>query len=167
MITVKQQLGPWSVVMTWSGEPVAGPDSVTLEPADDVTATDLAGGLSSTVLRKVDFGSARREARDQWERGTDRRPDHGPRLRLLLSQRNVGDGFLATLAQAYVEQVGLGDRAPTAYLAEITGRSPATVRDYLKQARRRNLLTSVSHQAGGELTDQGRAALDSLISERV
>jgi hypothetical protein len=64
------------------------------------------------------------------------------------------DVFYAELAKKYVELLE-GTSTPTKDLAERLGYSPSSVRDFLHQARRRELLSpAVKGMAGGELTNK-------------
>lgn len=64
------------------------------------------------------------------------------------------DVFYAELAKQYVE-VSTVSSTPTKDLAERLGYSPSSVRDFLHQARRRDLLSpAVKGMAGGELTNK-------------
>lgn len=44
----------------------------------------------------------------------------------------------------------------TAYLAELTHKRPEAIRGHLKEARKRDLLTTVPGKAGGQLTRKAR-----------
>lgn len=144
---VTQQLDSGhTVTFTWtSDDPQAQPDRV-----------EITGGpVSSTVLRQVDFQAAARERLGNAPADTEYRD----RLREVSRQRRVTPEYLATLAAAYVEEVQSGNRAPTAALAEITGRARGTVTQHLKVVRRDGYLTSHAHRAGGELTERAHEVL--------
>ena len=53
----KQRIGEWSVLMEWAdGAESGGPVRLVIEPVDQTSPPN--GGLSSTVLREVDFQEA-------------------------------------------------------------------------------------------------------------
>ena len=148
-----------------------------MQPAHRPPATpeDVAGGLSSTVVRQLDFLRAAddwRESRDSMRSLTGKRRTYehvraemieslSAALRAALSG-GISDTYLATLSQGYVALVRIGDRSVTATLAEAAGKAPETIRAHLKEARKRDLLTTVRGRAGGRLTDKAEAILAGL-----
>ncbi|GLZ75967.1 hypothetical protein Afil01_07740 [Actinorhabdospora filicis] len=153
-VNVKQAIGPWQAWLTWSqgADPGQGPASVSFRLREGETAP---GGLSSTVLRRVDFqraGELFRKAQPKAEGMTDkRRQRHAERLQWLLKE-GVTDRYLALLAFEYQQAVARGNHAPTPELADMAGKRPETIRGHLKEARRRELLTTVKGKAGGART---------------
>lgn len=156
-----QRIGPWVVKTSWpSSEDQLGPVQIELSPSPEATEGDLLVGLSSTVLRKIDF----RQARDEWRQIQDetRQKKLMPmqetwrteRLRQLLEVDGVREPYLAQLAETYIGMVMFGDTAVSDTLAEMTGRSRDTVRQHLHRARKAGMLTSVAGKAGGEITDK-------------
>ncbi|SHK32987.1 hypothetical protein SAMN05443637_10543 [Pseudonocardia thermophila] len=158
---VKQRVGPWVAEFAWPIDvDQGGPRSVTIRPAKDADPTQVAAGISSTVVRRLDFAEAarkRRELRAAVDAVEDDPAERRRRARAALRKalsHGVDDRYLAILAAEYVHLVVTGERAVTAALAEMVGRSPETVRAHLKEARRRELLTASKGRAGGELTDR-------------
>lgn len=147
---VEQQLESGHTVrLTWSSD----------DPQAQPSRIEITGGpISSTVLRRVDFSAAAEERRAQLASTSTTR--YRDRLADVARLRGVTPLYLACLAAAYVEEVESGNRAPTEALAEITGRARGTVTQQLKQVRREGYLTSHSHRAGGEITDQARHVLE-------
>ena len=168
---ISQRLGPWEVMMNWPDDAdQGGPVSMTIEPADDATDTDLIGGLSSTWLRQIDF----RAARETWVVGRQFSPDReqvtqarAEQLQRILGRDGVSEGYLAYLAEAYVFLVRTGERSVAAKLAEMTGRSPDTMKQHLHRVRKAGMLTTIPGKAGGQLTDKAleaaRQATDGLL----
>jgi DNA-binding transcriptional ArsR family regulator len=166
-VRIPQLIGPWHVVLGWpDDEDQIGPVSIEISPADDATDADLLGGLTSTVLRQIDF----RRAREEWLRvraladksGQQvtviaRRSDEALRgrgvyMREILAREGVSEGYLGYLAEAYVMLVRNGERSIASKLAEATGRSPDTMRQHLHKVRKAGMLTSIPGKAGGRLT---------------
>lgn len=157
-IVVRQNVGPWKVVFRWpQGADQGGPMRMEIQPNPDATADELAAGLSSTVLRQIDFQAAAEEWRKlqpHAEKVTARRMERrSEKLRALVSQ-GLTDEYLAHLAEAYVYLVRTGERSVAGKLAEMTGKSPDTVKQHLKRVRKAEMLTTVSGKAGGQLTDR-------------
>jgi hypothetical protein len=154
-----QEIGPWLVTFKWpDGATQGGPRSIEIGPRPGATEEELAGGLSSTVLRKVDFTAAA----DQWRAGQQPHLDVA-RVDVAGLRRAAKEGltptYLSHLAAAYVTLVDQGDPRVTATLAEMVGKRPETIRAHLKQSRSLNLLTSIKGKAGGQITDRAKALL--------
>lgn len=158
---VRQEIGPWVVTYAWPNDvDQGGPRTLTIAPAETADPAELAGGLSTTVTRRLDFV----RAADEWRQlrrsaaiATDDPEDHRRRQRAALRDavnRGVNEHYLAVLSAAYVDTVRHGGTGVTATLAELVGRSPETVRAHLKEARKRGLLTASKGRAGGQLTDR-------------
>lgn len=80
-------------------------------PSPEATPQELAGGLSSTVLRQIDF----KAAADQWRKLRAESPatpgdldSRAERLRELIDRDGVSDGYLAHLSEAYIYLVQAG-----------------------------------------------------------
>jgi biotin operon repressor len=68
--------------------------------------------------------------------------------------------FYAEMAAAYAEAVSAGNNRPVDTIAEALGRSRNTVKDVIREARARGLLTQTTHgRAGGRLTAKARKLL--------
>ena len=169
--------------MKWpDDEDQGGPVSITIEPADDATDDELIGGLSSTWLRQIDF----RAAREKWalvmaaKKASEAHiaaidPEQVTRVRAeqlqrILGRDGVSDGYLAFLAEAYVFLVRRGERSVAAKLAEMTGRSPDTMKQHLHRVRKAKMLTTIPGKAGGQLTDKAteaaRQAMDVAVGRQ-
>ena len=156
--SVEQQIGPWVVTYSWPKDVgQGGPGAVTIAPSRDATEEDVAGGIASTVVRKLDFRAASEEWRSKLELVAERDERVGKRqsaeLRSLVAV-GITDEYLATLAQTYVRLVMTGEKSVIRRLAELVDKSPETIKIHLKEARKRELLTTVKGRAGGHLTSK-------------
>ncbi|MEE3852780.1 Rrf2 family transcriptional regulator [Gordonia sp. LSe1-13] len=165
-----QQIGPWVVEIEWPTDPnQLGPTSITVTPAEGATEAEIMSGISSTVLRQIDFGQLRMdwEMVSEMHAGQSREAKKralGEQLRLSL-EGGVTEHYLARLAEAYVFLVQSGERSTATRLAEMTGRSPDTVKQHLHRVRKAGLLSSIPGKAGGTLTEKARRLLD--VSDNV
>jgi hypothetical protein len=175
---IEQPLGSdWVVEMTWTGGVTSqdGPSSVTIRPADPDHVAP--GGLSSTVLRKVNFRAAAAQLRDLSGVATDflarvkEEQTKGPRpidmVREALAE-GVTDDYLALLTAEYLGRVDAGQEKPVDRIAEELGRSLGTVKGHLWQARNRDLLLGGSAgRKGGAPSDKARQlAMDWSMKRR-
>jgi len=184
-VSVTQRIGPWQVELAWPDAAFqVGPVSITVTPADDATDDELMGGLSSTVLRQIDFPQARLDWRAEVvarslddgesgptnpQQGIDGVTTDGWRAKGLqeaLARDGVADGYLALLAEAYIVLVKRGDRSIAATLAEMTGRSPDTMKQHLHRVRKAGMLTSIPGKAGGRLTPKAIKTLRETVTGR-
>ncbi|MEV0442507.1 hypothetical protein AB0I84_20765 [Streptomyces spectabilis] len=169
---IAQRQGAWVIRMWWPAGPITGgPQRVTIEQADDAPARDVARGISTTVLRRLDLAGAVKMAEERAPKGQEVMQElveamdlAGGTARHLLEQEGVSDAYLAVLASIYLAVSDTGAAAPVPWLAKRIGRSPETIKGHLKQARRDGFLTTVAGKAGGELTDKAKAVLDSRIT---
>jgi transposase len=70
------------------------------------------------------------------------------------------DRFYAEVAAAYAEAVAAGNNRPIDTIADALGRSRNTVKDVIREARARGLLTETTHgRAGGRLTAKAKKLL--------
>jgi hypothetical protein len=68
--------------------------------------------------------------------------------------------FYAEMAAAYAEAVAAGNNRPIDTIADAIGRSRNTVKDVIREARARRLLTETTHgRAGGQLTAKAKKLL--------
>lgn len=156
-IEITQDVGPWRVLMRWDADadPASGPTRVLITPHPDADPASTQGGVSSTVLRQVDFRKAGDQFRAARPTGTEHevtQEAEGEVLRWLLTAEGISDAYLAFLAESYVRAVSRATPNVTAHLAELTNKRPETIRGHLKEARKRDLLTTVPGKAGGQLT---------------
>lgn len=162
---IAQEIGPWQAHMEWPADmDQGGPWYMTIRPNPSASPEELAGGLSSTVLRQVDF----RQAADKWREVSavlDTEKAEAARqlanlagdLSVILRENiteGINDRYLAWLAFAYVTLVKRGEKSVTANLAELVRRRPETIRAHLKLARSHGLLTTIRGRAGGHLTPE-------------
>ncbi|MEU1826368.1 hypothetical protein ABZ502_28515 [Streptomyces abikoensis] len=160
-IEITQTVGPWRILMRWDADadPASGPTRVLVTPDPDAAPEAVHVGVSSTVVRQIDF----RRAGDQFRAARPAATAHdiahdaeGEVLRWLLKTEGISDAYLAFLAEAYVRAVERAVPNVTAHLAELTAKRPETMRGHLKEARKRDLLTTVPGKAGGRLTPKAR-----------
>ncbi|MEV0871337.1 hypothetical protein ACWC9F_20855 [Streptomyces sp. NPDC001110] len=160
-MTVIKRMGAWMVTMYWpegTGGTV-GPREIQVVPADDADPQEVARGISSTILRRINttpsdsFAAMRSLAEavdvDIRELGE----------RLVAMPGGVTDERLAVLSALYVHYVDLGERAPAQRLALGFDLNPATVKGHLRAARQRGFLTKVEGKAGGRLTEKANETL--------
>lgn len=140
-----------------------------IKPYPDATDADIIGGLSSTVLRHIDF----RAAREKWlelkanyldaEGGLEKLEKvRGEHLKHILDRDGVTDEYLAHLAYTYVQLTRAGERNVSGKLAEMTGRTSDTMRQHLHRVRKAGMLTAIPGKAGGQLTRKAYEAARSF-----
>lgn len=154
---VTVEIGGFTVTMEWpENSPQGGPQRLTVEPVD--SDNPPVGGISSTTLRKIDFRAAVESIREAG--GATHKPNP-KRLRAALAE-GVTDKYLALLSAEYIHAVESGQKQPTKYLGDLLGKSAATVRGHLWQAKdeTRAIMTGRPGHAGGQLTEKGRALLE-------
>ncbi len=161
----------WVAEMQWpEGETQGGPAVLVIYPSDPDACPP--GGLSQTVLRDVDFKYALERLRGKlaaskrWQRV---RQDTEGKLTGLLTS-HVASGaitpeYLALLSRVYISAVNNGQEKPLEYLAVLTGKSAAAIKNHLWQATRKGLLERSPGRAGGHLTEKGRDILASVTSD--
>ncbi|MFE6404204.1 hypothetical protein [Streptomyces alboflavus] len=165
---VVQDLGPWVVEMEWpEGVSQGGPGVLVIRPKNMDSCPP--GGISSTVLRQIDFKEAaetlRRQLAVSGMRARVRAEYQQDRVRRLreAAGKGVTDQYLALLASAYVTYVNDGGTGPLAHLAEQVGKSESTIKGHLWQARKRDLLSGSAGRAGGALTPKASAILMEIV----
>lgn len=153
--------------MTWpEGETHGGPSSIVVRLANPDAPP--VGGLSSTVLRAIDFRDASAQLRRQLAVGEHRRKSgeqyEAKRMDLLRDQlaKGLSDKYLALLSSNYVLRVNTGQPKPVEYLAEQLGKSTQTVRGHLWKARNRGFLTSSQGRNGGKLSPEASAIIKQI-----
>jgi len=169
---VTVDLGPdmeWVCEMQWpEGETQGGPGVLVIRPAD--VDNYPAGGISQTLLREVDFKDALDTLRRQLatgDRWSSMREQSAKKMNNLLlahiEDRAITDTYLALLARAYVSAVSRGVDKPLEYLADLTGKSNAAVKNHLWQATRRGLLERSPGRAGGKVTAKAANLMTPLV----
>jgi hypothetical protein len=171
--TVMQPIGDdWLVEMEWAaGVEDGGPRRLTIQPVGGCPV----GGLSSTVLRQIDFRKAIDALREQIEddqlRDKFRTAEtsaiadwHAERLRSVLAG-GVSDDYLALLASEYVRAVNRGQARVNDYLAKMAGTPVSTIRGHLGRARRRGFLTGDPGRKGGDLEPEAVKIMERIEDE--
>ncbi|WP_167097112.1 hypothetical protein [Mycobacterium sp. DL592] len=161
----------WTAELAWrEGQYQGGPASIWIRPTDD-DAPPLAG-LSSTVLRKLDFQQAKVDllagvaARPHsWAKRKPVDEDDLDFLRLLLA-KGVTEDYLALLSEHYVRRVQDGKPKPVERLANELGRPLQTVRGHLWKARKAGLLEGSAGRKGGILTADAMSVLQRLTRDK-
>jgi hypothetical protein len=168
-VTVSQEIGGWTVEMDWKEDDIqGGPAKLVIRPTDEKNVP--AGGISSTVLREIDFRTAAAKAREEvaaYETyGEARKPPQADMriVRALLEVGGITDVYLVLLAAEYVGRVDRGLPKPVERIAEELGKSPGTVKGHLWQARNRGLLKggSAGRKGGYVPPEAAQIALDFL-----
>lgn len=167
---ITQHQGAWDIRMWWPSGPVTGgPQRIMIEKAQDAPARDVARGISTTVLRRLDLTEAvqtAQKAAPSLEEGareiTQTIEEAAKTAGRLLALEGVSAPYLVMLSAVYVQMASTGASRPVDWLAGLIERRPETVRDHLKKARRDGYLSSLAGKAGGELTDKATAVLDSM-----
>ncbi|BBY62195.1 hypothetical protein [Mycolicibacterium helvum] len=170
--SVMQPVGDdWVVVMEWpDGVTDGGPSRLVIEPIDKMPV----GGLSSTVLRHIDFRSAIDNFRDQIAQSSARGSFDmnalyafdREQLRSALRE-GVTREYLALLASHYVWAVDRGQANINDFLAELVGRPVGTVRGHLIRARHEGLLSGSHGKKGGELSDEAEELVEPFALARI
>lgn len=169
---VEQQIGEdWVVVMEWpDGVEDGGPARLVIQPKGKKMPV---GGLSSTVLRKIDFRSAiarlQDESADSAQRHTRSvmalrrmREFERDQLRSALSE-GITPQYLALLSYNYVQAAERGQANINDYLADLVGKPVGTVRGHLNRARGIGLLTGSHGRKGGELSDEAEKLIEPYV----
>ncbi|MGW2368639.1 hypothetical protein ACWCZ5_24055 [Streptomyces sp. NPDC001667] len=167
---ITQHQGAWDIRMWWPSGPVTGgPQRITIEQAENAPARDVARGISTTVLRRLDLTEAVRAMQERAPSLEEEAREIGQAIEeagkgagRLLAMQGVSVPYLVVLSTVYVQMANMGATRPVDWLAQLIERRPETVRDHLKKARRDGYLSSLAGKAGGELTEKARAVLDSM-----
>jgi hypothetical protein len=166
-----QEIGGWTVEMTWrEGDYQGGPAGMWIRPTD--TDSPPQGGLSSTVLRQIDFRKAKDnlvkdlEARPHGWRGTPdqqraRDAERVERIRYQLA-KGISPEYLALLASNYILRVNSGQPKPVESLADDLGKPLQTIRGHLWRARKDGLLSGSAGRKGGDLTVKAMTILQQM-----
>ncbi len=166
---VAQDLGNgWVVEMEWpEGETQGGPAVLVVRPADPESHPP--GGLSSTVLRGINFRDASAQLRRQLAIGERRRKSHDKyeaervnRIRDELA-KGISPEYLALLSSLYVSRVNTGQPKPIEAIADDLGKGLQTIRGHLWQARKQGLLTGEHGRKGGQLTPEATQILERIV----
>lgn len=161
----------WDIDFVWKeGDYKGGPVSLWIRPVDPEKPPP--GGLSSTVLRNIDF----REAKDGLLKSLERDP-HGwrgspekqnqreqERLERLSHQlaRGIIPEYLALLSSEYIQRVQNGQPKPVERLAADLGIPLQTLRGHLWRARKQGLLEGSPGRKGGTLSTEAMTILQRM-----
>lgn len=172
---VVMDLGPnyeWVCEMEWpEGERQGGPRTLVIRPSNPNNYPT--GGISSTLLREIDFRQALKRLRrrldfnERFEKRREKAREAGlARLRRFVGT-GITDEYLVVLSREYLRAVDDGVAKPLEFLAKETGQSHAAIKNHLWQATRRGLLQRNPGRAGGTLTERAREILQLILdSER-
>lgn len=168
---VTVDLGPnyeWVAEMQWpEGQTQGGPAVLVIRPSD--SGGYPPGGLSQTVLREVDFKGAldklrrRLENSKRWNRSRRRGEEKVTALLVEHAGGSLTPEYLALLSRVYIGAVNHGQAKPLDYLAEVTGNSPAAIKNHLWQATRKGLLERSPGRAGGRITETAAGILKPIL----
>ena len=165
---VELDLGEWVAEMEWpEGQTQGGPVTLLVRPADpDAYPT---GGLSSTVLRRINFREASALLQRQRTAGTVRQKvldrldaKRLDRLRVELSNGITTD-YLALLSSVYLARVNRGLPKVVESIAEDLGKGLQTIRGHLWQARNQGLLIGAQGRKGGKLSPEAWKIVDTMF----
>ncbi|MFI2031373.1 hypothetical protein [Streptomyces buecherae] len=153
---VTQRQGAWIVRMWWPHGPVSGgPQRIAIEAAADAPAPEVARGITTTVLRRVDLPGAVALAEEE-SPGQDAAHEVGAKMqelgstaRALLDREGISGAYLAALAAAYAYAAANGVSGPTQWLAKAINRNPANTRVHLSRARKEGYLNGPSSRDRG------------------
>jgi hypothetical protein len=169
-----QEIDGWKVEMEWDeGHYQGGPAGMWIRPVEDGSIPS--GGLSSTVLRRIDFRKAKADLHKSletdphgWRGSPDaqkkRETEKLERLRDQLAA-GISPTYLALLASNYVSRVNGGQPKPVAALAADLGKAPQTIQGHLWQARNQGLLTGSAGRKGGDLTPEAMGLIQRFLRE--
>ncbi|MGY0234975.1 hypothetical protein [Longispora urticae] len=159
------QLGELQATLTFTADV---PDAIglTIQPAD--ANAPLARGITTGVLRDIPLTEIAQAAR----KALDDAHGIGQNTEALIDTVRQADSvasgltpeYLSALSWAYVQLAGVPNARPIQILADGLGKNPGTLKNHIREARKRDYLTSPSTgYAGGELTSLARKTLSSLI----
>jgi hypothetical protein len=147
----------WEVVVDLVRQPSGYvPAACSIRPIDGIVGE---GGLTTSQLRHVDLTALTRAANTSivkalLDAGLDDRATTQTRERPRPGRHGRDDDFYLSWALRYLDTT-TRSRRPIPDLAARYALSPARVRDHLRQARRRGLLSSPTRgTSGGTLTDK-------------
>ncbi|MBF9350454.1 hypothetical protein HA138_11785 [Mycobacteroides chelonae] len=169
--SVTMDLGPdceWVAEMQWpEGVTQGGPAVLVIHPSNPDTCPP--GGLSQTVLREVDFKYALERLRGslasskRWDAARKRSEDRVTAELVAHSDMGLTPEYLVLLSRVYVGAVNQGQNKPLEYLAELTGKTPAAIKNHLWQATRKGYLERSPGRAGGNLTAKAGDIMETII----
>jgi hypothetical protein len=167
-VCIRQDISGWTVEMYWKEDDIqGGPSKLVIRPTDDKKAP--VGGISSTVLREIDFRTGAGKAREQVAAedlayAQDRGPQVPPMalVRATFEAGGITDAYLVLLAIQYIARVGRGEPKPVDHIASELGKSPGTIKGHLWQARNRGLLKggSAGRKGGYVPPEAAQMAID-------
>ncbi|WP_421843662.1 hypothetical protein [Mycobacterium sp.] len=151
----------WTADMTWYEGDRNGPGELVVRATDPDKRP--AGGVSQTVLREIDFTKVVDAIR-----GTQVVAESIPKINWEtigieladMSASGISDEYLAMLSVAY--SASSKRPKPLEFLGELSGKSPAAIKNHLWQATRKGLLERSPGRAGGSVTLKAIGLLDHL-----
>lgn len=146
--------GEWLVTMRWDESNSRSPSYMTVEPLDPENIPHL--GLSSTVVRFIDFTAAVAEFRRRHDSESETQTSVGALKEL--RRAGVTDLYLAGLSDVYIG-LARSTPKPVQALAGVLGVGEATVKGQLWRASRIGLLERSPGRVGGTLTDKAKELL--------
>ncbi|RIR96408.1 MarR family winged helix-turn-helix transcriptional regulator [Mycobacteroides abscessus] len=169
--SVTMDLGPdceWVAEMQWpEGVTQGGPAVLVIYPSNPDTCP--LGGLSQTVLREVDFKYALDRLRSylstskRWDAARKKSEQRVTAELVAHSDMGLTPEYLVLLSRVYVGAVNQGQSKPLEYLAELTGKTPAAIKNHLWQATRKGYLERSPGRAGGHLTAKAAEIMETII----
>jgi hypothetical protein len=172
-VRIEQEIGGWTAEMYWTEDDIqGGPSKLVIRPTDEKDVPR--GGISSTVLREIDFRTAAAKARAQvaaedLASAQDRPPQLSmPVIRATLETDGITDAYLVLLAMEYISAVDRGEPKPVDRIAGELGKSVGTVKGHLWQARKRGLLKGGSAgRKGGYIPPEAAQIARDFIDEGI
>lgn len=167
---VQMRLGDdWVAEMEWpEGHTQGGPGTLVVRPANPESYPP--GGLSSTVLRGINFREATAQLRKQLTVGEHRQKSRNKREAQHLDHirneltKGISTEYLALLSSLYISRVNRGEPKPVEAIANDLGKGVQTIRGHLWQARtQHHLLKGSAGRKGGELTHEAIAILERIV----
>jgi hypothetical protein len=126
---------------------------------------EVPNGITTRLLRAISLGDLERTVQEQLRHLLDGRWKDSTATRAVENKFKPGqhgrreDGYYAVWAKRYIDCLGT-TTSPIADLARRHRLKPAQVRDRIREARVRGLLTETTRgRSGGTLTDKGLDAL--------
>lgn len=161
-VTLTERSGAWVVRAWWPHGTRGGPHKLWVFPADDANPAKAARGISTATLNGLPLV----EMTEAHAKVAPKADQAAESFRVvaddeIATRRGRSDLFYASIAAEYDQLVSSGERYPVTVIAARTNRSVDSVRGWLRVGRQRGFLSGQRNKAGGQLTDKGRAILDS------
>ena len=156
----------WTAEMSWDDEDRNGPSELKVRLTDPRKRPS--GGISQTVLREIDLAGAVSLVRaipegDGVPQEIDWEKTGAKLIDLSAGGINDNDEYLAALSWAYSSAAN--SPKPVEKLAEVTGKSIATIKSHLWHATRNGFLERSPGRAGGAVTVKAVEVLSQLADK--